>query len=109
MRGYIRATFSAPGTDLHEEAASASFLIASLAHNPGLLRTYAAHMKRWSDRVANDGIDAVTAQVLRLAADGLWLNEALGLQPLAPDERRKLVSAMVEIAQQAAKQGRPTK
>ena len=36
-------------------------------------------------------------------------SEALGLQPLAPDERRKLVLAMVEIAQQAAKQGRPTK
>ena len=35
----------------------------------------------WQARLVDDGLDPVTATVLRLASDGLWLCDLFGLAP----------------------------
>jgi len=50
---------------------------------------------RTRDRAVNDGVDPAVAMIVCLAADGLWINELLGLS--APrDELREQVLAQLE-------------
>ncbi|MNR29884.1 hypothetical protein D3C85_1473000 [compost metagenome] len=44
-----------------------------------------------------DGFDEATAQVIRFAVDGLWLNEALGINPLSPNDRNRFIENLLAL------------
>ena len=72
VRGYVKASAPA-GNELG--------MLAALIADPSLLVAVRRQYGIWQDRVEREGRDPVDATVARLAADGLWLAELLGMGP----------------------------
>ena len=53
----------------------------------------------WQDRVEREGRDPVDATVARLAADGLWLAELLGMGPPTGELRERVLERLLELAE----------
>ena len=58
---------------------SSGLLALTIATNPDLLGPMQQSFKDWVEQLAQDGIDPITAAIVRLAVDGLWLVELFGL------------------------------
>ncbi|WP_231874589.1 TetR family transcriptional regulator [Azoarcus sp. KH32C] len=102
LRGYIMATFAEPGTETHEESLAWAAIIASAANNPSLLAPFQEALSKWATRIASDGADPVAAQVIRLAVDGLWFQEGMGLRPLTESQRSAFVARLLEWSRTVA-------
>src|SRR4051794_250778 len=89
VRGWVRAS---------EPAGEELGMLAALVAEPSLLAGVREQYAIWQDRVERAGADPVDATVARLAADGLWLAELLGLGPPAGDLRAKVVDRLLELA-----------
>jgi AcrR family transcriptional regulator len=86
---YVRASDGAKA----EEAG----LLAALVADPQVLAVVRERHAAWQDRVATDGGDTVDATVARLAADGLWLSDLLGIAPPAGDLRERVLARLLEL------------
>lgn len=93
-RAYIKVSFPAEGAD---DIAAA--MIAGIATNRDLLKHYAGESEKWTQRLRADGIDYILAEILRLAADGLYFNEAIGLPPLSPPDRAAFLIRLAMMTQ----------
>jgi len=80
------------------ERASEFGLLAALAAEPGVLASARSHYGEWQARLAEGAADPVDATVARLAADGLWLADLLGLAAPAGDLRERVLARMLELA-----------
>jgi AcrR family transcriptional regulator len=60
-------------------------LIVAATTTAGLLDPLRERFQAWQQAIEQDGIDTARATVVRLAVDGLWLAELLGIW--SPDER----------------------
>jgi AcrR family transcriptional regulator len=94
VRGYVRA--SDPAGEIADELG----LLAALVADPAVLRTVRERYAIWQDRVEREGSDPVDATVARLAADGLWLAELLGMAPPRGRLREQVLSRLLELAGQ---------
>ncbi|ENL6836244.1 TetR/AcrR family transcriptional regulator [Pseudomonas aeruginosa] len=94
-RGYIKGTFSPPNSLTGKESASASALVAGSGLNPSLLKPYIDIQQEWIPCLCNDGLDEMTALLIRFAVDGLWLNEALGIKPLNSADRTRFIEHLL--------------
>ena len=93
-RAYLDAAFPAPGTQDDSDAQREAALIAALGNDPALLAPYAAQYAGWVGQQKADGIDPVLAAIVRLAADGLWLNEVFGVRAVDPADRAALLQRL---------------
>jgi len=73
LRAYVRASFEENPIPLE----LAAVLAASLSENDPLLRLLREDTARWRDRLAEDGVPAARAEVVRLAADASWTDRLL--------------------------------
>src|SRR5215208_3021800 len=89
-RGYVKASAPA-GNELG--------MLAALVAEPSLLVTVRLQYGIWQDRVEREGRDPVDATVARLAADGLWLAELLGMGPPTGELRERVMERLLELAQ----------
>src|SRR6201994_548815 len=92
VRGYVLA--SDPGAQVPDELA----LLAAFSADPSLLVKARERYAIWQDRVEREGSDPVDATVARLAADGLWLAELLGMAPPRGRLREQVLTRMLELA-----------
>src|SRR3954467_10486686 len=92
VRGYVRA--SDPAGQIAGEVG----MLAALIADPSVLRTVRDRYGIWQDRVEREGSDPVDATVARLAADGLWLAELLGLAPPRGRLREQVLSRLLDLA-----------
>jgi AcrR family transcriptional regulator len=90
VRGYVKASAPA-GNELG--------MLAALIADPSLLVAVRKQYGIWQDRVEREGRDAVDATVARLAADGLWLAELLGMGPPAGELREQVVRRLLKLAE----------
>jgi AcrR family transcriptional regulator len=97
-RAYVQATFT-PNPNAGPDAAAA--LVAGIATDRALLEAYAGEARTWAAQLADDDVDPATVAVIQMAADGLWLNEALGLSPLSNDERKRFVERLIDMSRTA--------
>lgn len=97
LRAYIRLTFEPPAGDLNLTAP----LLAAAGENPALLAPVWAAFARWQGRAVADGVDPVTATLIRLATDGLWFTDLFEAAPLDPDMRGRVGEALRILAQRA--------
>jgi AcrR family transcriptional regulator len=86
---YVRASDGAKA----EEAG----LLAALVADPQVLATVRGRHAAWQDRVAAEGGDPIDATVARLAADGLWLADLLGIAPPHGDLRKQVLARLLEL------------
>jgi AcrR family transcriptional regulator len=80
-------------TDAHTREID-SGIIAVLALQPERLETVRSRYEGWQERIVDDGIDPVDATIVRLAADGLWFAELLGLAPPAGKHRDQVLERL---------------
>ncbi len=95
-RAYLQATAH---TD-EESLALSSALLAAAAIAPDSVEPLRERYRQWNKRLRDDGIDEVVAMIVRLAADGLWLADLLGLEPPKPKLRRKIVERLAALARE---------
>ncbi len=89
VRGYVKS--GAPeGSELGA--------LAALIADPSLLVAVRRQYGIWQDRVEREGGDPVDATVARLAADGLWLAELLGMGPPTGELRDRVLERLLELA-----------
>jgi AcrR family transcriptional regulator len=93
MRAYISASIQG---DEHEHSPSAA-LIAAVATNPVLLEPIRDHYVAWQQRVEADGLDPALATIVRLAADGLWIADLLGLASPRGELRRRVIEGLIGL------------
>ena len=93
VRGYVRA--SDPAGQVADEVG----MLAALIADPSVLRTVRDQYGIWQDRVEREGRDPVDATVARLAADGLWLAELLGMGPPTGELRERVLQRLLELAE----------
>lgn len=92
LRAYITTSFPAEGAD---DIAAA--MIAGIATDRDLLADYAVENTKWSSRLKKDGLDYFYAEVIRLAVDGLYFNEAIGLPQFSPEDRKAFLRRLMEM------------
>ena len=93
LRAYARASFAEDRWYLEAGAG----LLAAVAENPALLdpvRRGFEEAQRWAER---DGVDPAVATLVRLAADGLFFAELLGLAPPEGRLRGRVLDALLEL------------
>ena len=73
-------------------------LLAAIAAEPAVLAAVRDRYATWQDRVEREGSDPVEATVARLAADGLWLADLLGLAPPQGQLREQVLARLLELA-----------
>jgi AcrR family transcriptional regulator len=72
-------------------------LLAAMVDEPGALERVRERYAAWQEQLAREAADPVDATVARLAADGLWLNDLLGLAPPAGPLRERVMARMLEL------------
>jgi AcrR family transcriptional regulator len=73
-------------------------LLAALVADPETLAAVRERYAEWQDRVVKESDDPVEATIARLAADGLWLADLLGL---APPKGRLRVQVLTRLTRQS--------
>jgi AcrR family transcriptional regulator len=99
-RAYLRATIdpSRDETSDRDERLGAALIAGMAAADDGLLAPLRESFSSWQDSIARDGLDIARATVVRLATDGLWLTELLGLGPLSTELRRAVAAELEALA-----------
>jgi hypothetical protein len=69
-------------------------MLAAGAANTDLLAPLHDRQAAWQRRQRDDGIDPATAAIVRLAADGLWMNDLFGLEVVSDDERAAVIERL---------------
>ncbi|EKS8376145.1 TetR family transcriptional regulator [Bacillus thuringiensis] len=72
-----------------------SSMMAALMLKPELLEPLQQSFQQLQKNIENDEIDSVCATIIRLAADGLWYSEYLGVGRLSPELREKVIQALI--------------
>jgi AcrR family transcriptional regulator len=90
VRGYVKSS-GPEGNELG--------MLAALIGDPSLLVTVRRQYGIWQDRVEREGRDPVDATVARLAADGLWLAELLGMGPPTGELREDVLQRLLDLAE----------
>ena len=88
-QSYVRASDGA-----HAEEAG---MLAALVADPQVLAAVREAHRTWQDRVVAEGGNAVDATVARLAADGLWLADLLGIAPPGGELREQVLARLLEL------------
>jgi AcrR family transcriptional regulator len=94
--GWVRAS-DMSGWAAAQRATEFAFL-AALVGEPGAMGEVRARYDAWQARLVEEADDPVQATVARLAADGLWLADLLGLAPPSGELREHVLARLLELA-----------
>ena len=73
-------------------------LLAGMLEEPEVLEVARERYAEWMDRILGDVRDPADAWLLRLAADGLWYSDLLGIAAPRGDDRRRLIERLLALA-----------
>jgi len=108
-RAYVRKTL-APLTTYPGEAAFpkskevGAGLIVAAATNPKLLEPLRKRFRTWQRAIERDGISPTRATVVRLAVDGLWLADVLGIWSLSDKLRRQVLNELTRLTRETKRE-----
>jgi AcrR family transcriptional regulator len=102
-RAYVRASFEETNGSPEGMQRLASALLAALYTAPEQLRPLTEQHARYQDLVERDGLDPVTATIVRLAVEGLWLGEAFGNNQLSDTMRSAVLDRLIAMTEQGSK------
>ncbi|CUU53933.1 TetR family transcriptional regulator [Frankia sp. CcI49] len=95
VRAYLDV--STEGNGQPGEAAAEVGVLAALIADPNRLRQFRERYDTWQSRIVEDRIDPALATLVRMAADGMWLADLLGLAPPTGDLRGQLLRMLREL------------
>ena len=73
-------------------------LLAALIEDPEVLEVARERQAEWMERMLGGALDRADAWLVRLAADGLWYSDLLGIAAPQGDDRRRLVERLLALA-----------
>jgi AcrR family transcriptional regulator len=97
LRAYVNATFNyqaLPTTLI-------SNLMAAATIHPDLLKSVQARWDVWQQKLQPEGIDPVNANLIRLAADGVGMNEMFGIVVSDESMRQQILAMLLVMIQEA--------
>jgi AcrR family transcriptional regulator len=93
---YVRASdLSTAGPEVR---ASEFGLLAALIEDPEVLAVARERHSEWLERMLGGALAREDAWLVRLAADGLWYSDLLGIAPPEGDDRRRLMARLLALA-----------
>jgi AcrR family transcriptional regulator len=93
---YVRACdLAGAGPDA---TASEFGLLAAIVHEPEVLQAARERYAGWMERMIDGGMEPADAWMVRLAADGLWYSDLLGLAPPQGEDRRRVIGRLLALA-----------
>ncbi len=95
-RAFLRACLDRDGILTRTLKVSAG-IVAAVAINAQLLAPLRSRYDLWIARLEDDGIDPAIAELVRSAADGLWLGNVLGLSQSSPPLRKRMFDKLIEL------------
>jgi AcrR family transcriptional regulator len=96
LAAYVKACdLSAAGRD---RAASEFGMLAGMIGEPRVLEATRERQAGWMERMLADAADPADAWVVRLAADGLWYSDLLGVAPPRGEDRRRVIARLLALA-----------
>jgi AcrR family transcriptional regulator len=95
-RAFLRACVDRDGIVTRTLRVSAG-IVAAVAINAQLLAPLRSRYEEWVTRLEDDGIDPAIAELVRSAADGLWLGSVLELAPSTAALRGRMFDKLVEL------------
>ena len=95
-RAFLGACLDREGALTHTIKVSAG-IVAAVAINSQLLAPLRRRYAEWRARLENDGIDPAIAELVRSAADGLWLGNVLDLGPPSVAVRQRVFAKLIEL------------
>ena len=94
-RAFLRACLDPDGTVTRSLRISA--ILAAVAINSQLLAPLRRRYDDWRQRLEDDGIDPAIAELVRSAADGLWLGNVLELGVASMALRKRVFAKLIEL------------
>ena len=95
-RAFLRACLDPDGALTRTLKVSAGIL-AAVAINSQLLAPLRRRYDEWRRRLEDDGIDPAIAELVRSAADGLWLGNVLELGVASAAMRKRMFAKLIEL------------
>jgi len=95
-RAFLRACLDPDGAVTRTLKVSAGIL-AAVAINSQLLAPLRRRYDEWRQRLEDDGIDPAIAELVRSAADGVWLGGVLELGVVSAAVRRRVFTKLIEL------------
>jgi AcrR family transcriptional regulator len=93
---YVRASdLSAAGPEV---SASEFGMLAALIEDPEVLEAARERHVEWMERMLGGELAREDAWLVRLAADGLWYSDLLGIAAPEGDDRRRLIARLLALA-----------
>jgi AcrR family transcriptional regulator len=110
-RAYVRRAIgprlSYPGeADFPRSREVGAGIIVAATTDPQLLAPLRERFQAWQRAIEGDGIDVARATVVRLAVDGLWLAELLGIWSLDGPLRTQVLNELIRLAQETPQKGK---
>ena len=101
--GWVRAYAEVSALDGQDEHAREidSGILAVLALQPDRMQAVRSRYEGWQERIVDDGIDPVDATIVRLAADGLWFAELMGLGAPRGELREQVLERLRDLTRKA--------
>ena len=104
-RAYVRKTAEPtlpyPGmADFPRSKEVGAGLVVAATTNPHLLDPLRERFRAWQGAIERDGIDPVRATIVRLAVDGLWLAELLGIWSPSVELRGQVLDQLLQLTRE---------
>jgi AcrR family transcriptional regulator len=77
-------------------------LVAALGEGPDLLEPWREVCAGWVETDRSEGVDVVAATIARLATDGLWFADVLGIEPFDPELRGEILARLERMTREPA-------
>jgi AcrR family transcriptional regulator len=93
LAAYVKACDLDPA-----QSASEFGLLAGMIEEPEVLQVARERYTEWMARMLDGAADPVDAWVVRLAADGLWYSDLLGIAAPRGADRRRLIERLLALS-----------
>lgn len=94
LRGFIKSCLTNSTQDLGPVGRLSVAFLTAAANDTSLLAPMNERQPAWREAINDSGIDPVRAQIVRLAADGLWINDVMGVPVLDEGERAAVIERL---------------
>ncbi|MCD1636519.1 TetR/AcrR family transcriptional regulator [Martelella mediterranea] len=102
-RGFLDACLTKKDAAVGSYSRLSVAVMAAVANDKALLKPLSDRQPDWRAALNDSGIPPVTAHIVRLAADGLWINEILSIPILSDGEREDVIAELRRMTHSNAK------
>ena len=93
LEAYVAMSFDPQ----HSQIAESAGMLVAIANDLSLLEPLAQRYQVLQEQLEASNIDSDLANIIRLAADGLWFTELFQISPLSEERRSSILAALLTL------------